>query len=145
MGELIEDGDAGVGVGDEVEGALGVEAAVSYALVEEVADGGEVSVPRRCVDEIVVVSSGGFVRFSVLGVEETIGVAEKRWRIRVSMSECAKDWHGRLGLGFRKLETKDEGLLSNFDPSYSKRLGDWAVGLGPFSSKWAPGLGPFNI
>lgn len=71
MGELVEYGEAVVSVGDEVKGVIGVEAPVSHAFIEKVADGGEVSVPPRRVDEVVVVSDGGFVRVRVLGVEET--------------------------------------------------------------------------
>lgn len=62
MGKVVEYGQGGLIVGDEVERLGGVEATVPHALVEEVAERFEVSGPACGVDQVVVVGGGGHIR-----------------------------------------------------------------------------------
>ena len=62
LNEIVKDWEGIVGVGNEVEGFPGVEAAVAEALVEEVTEHVEVTGTASIIDELVVVSGGGMVR-----------------------------------------------------------------------------------
>jgi hypothetical protein len=62
LGKVVEYGQGGLRVGDEVERLGGVEATVLHALVEEVANRFEISGPACSVDQVVIVGGGGHIR-----------------------------------------------------------------------------------
>lgn len=61
MDEVVDYGGGEVGVFEEVEGNLGVEEAVLYALVEDVAERVEVARVAGGEGKLVVVGGGGVV------------------------------------------------------------------------------------